>query len=198
MITDVDTTIPELPLKDIVFRVHRDIRFSNDRTPYKPYFSVAWSRTGRKGPYGHYYLHLQPGNNFLGGGIWHAEAPALAAMRSAIDRHPERLMGVLEGEALRGFMDVKRKGEAVGKFVGMNAEDALKTAPKGFAKDHKNIELLRLRSFAVKRMLTDDDVLGDNVVDVVAGLFKKVEPLVCFSSPGSECGMTANDDRLHI
>lgn len=67
IVCDKDSTIPELPIKDIIYRIYRDMRFSSDPTPYKPYFSVTWSRTGRKGPYAHYYLHLQPdGGSFFG------------------------------------------------------------------------------------------------------------------------------------
>jgi len=67
IVCDKDSTIPDLPIKDIIYRIYRDMRFSSDPTPYKPYFSVTWSRTGRKGPYAHYYLHLQPGGgSFFG------------------------------------------------------------------------------------------------------------------------------------
>lgn len=63
---EVDETIPELPPKDIIFRIYRDVRFSKDPTPYKPHFSAAWSRTGRKGPYAAYYIQIAPGRSFLG------------------------------------------------------------------------------------------------------------------------------------
>ena len=66
-VSEKDPTIPELPIKDIIFRIYRDMRFSSDPTPYKPYFSATWSRTGRKGPYAHYYIHIQPnGESFFG------------------------------------------------------------------------------------------------------------------------------------
>ncbi|KAG9616437.1 hypothetical protein KCU69_g23683, partial [Aureobasidium melanogenum] len=70
-LTKIDDTIPELPLKDVVnldeqvFRIYRDIRFSKDPTPYKPYFSAAWSRTGRKGPYAAYYVQISPNDSFV-------------------------------------------------------------------------------------------------------------------------------------
>jgi uncharacterized protein (DUF2461 family) len=69
IVCDKDSTIPDLPIKDIIYRIYRDMRFSSDPTPYKPYFSVSWSRTGRKGPYAHYYLHLQPGGGSFFGEI---------------------------------------------------------------------------------------------------------------------------------
>ncbi|TKA69863.1 hypothetical protein B0A55_08920 [Friedmanniomyces simplex] len=66
-LVEIDDTVPELPVKDVVFRIYRDVRFSPDPTPYKPYFSAAWSRTGRKGPYAHYYIQISPNNEtFVG------------------------------------------------------------------------------------------------------------------------------------
>ena len=69
-IIEKDDTIPELPPKDLVFRIYRDVRFSPDPTPYKSHFSAAWSRTGRKGPYACYYLQIKPKGSFLGAGVW--------------------------------------------------------------------------------------------------------------------------------
>ncbi|KAJ6788357.1 hypothetical protein PWT90_07297 [Aphanocladium album] len=92
-VSEADATVPELPSKDVVFRIYRDTRFSKDPTPYKPHFSAAWSRTGRKGPYACYYIHCEPGagsHSFLGGGLWHPEAGHVHKMRRSIDRHPER------------------------------------------------------------------------------------------------------------
>jgi hypothetical protein len=80
IVCEKDSTIPELPIKDIIYRIYRDMRFSSDPTPYKPYFSVTWSRTGRKGPYAHYYLHIQPdGESFFG------ETDALAHSPTMVD-----------------------------------------------------------------------------------------------------------------
>lgn len=66
-----DETLPQLPVKDLSFRIYRDIRFSKEKTPYKPHYSAAFSRTGRKGPYAGYYVHCEPGSCFVGGGLWH-------------------------------------------------------------------------------------------------------------------------------
>jgi len=76
----IDETIPELPLKDTVYRIYRDTRFSKDPTPYKPYFSAAWSRTGRKGPYAVYYLHCEPDT--------HAQRSASAKLTSKAKSRP--------------------------------------------------------------------------------------------------------------
>ncbi|KAB8337231.1 hypothetical protein FH972_021533 [Carpinus fangiana] len=66
-ISEADETVPELPVKDVVFRIYRDVRFTSDPTPYKTHFSAAWSRTGRKGPFAAYHVQIKPnGNSFVG------------------------------------------------------------------------------------------------------------------------------------
>lgn len=132
VICEKDPTVPELPIKDIIFRIYRDIRFSPDPTPYKSYFSVAWSRTGRKGPYAHYYLHIQPGNSFLGGGYWNADSATLGCLREDIDQRSHQLKSVLMGDKLRKcfFPVAKDEKKVIAAFCAMNAESALKTRPK--------------------------------------------------------------------
>lgn len=133
-IAEVDETIPELPPKDLVFRIYRDVRFSSDPTPYKPHFSAAWSRTGRKGPYACYYVHIQPGERcFLGSGLWHPDAAPVALLRTEIDQRSERLRGVLMEPRMRKqiFGGVaKDEKKAVRAFCEQNKENALKTKPK--------------------------------------------------------------------
>ena len=80
-----DTTITGLMSKDCMFRINRDIRFSNDKTPYKAHFGASIKRGGRKSPFTGYYFHLEPGASFVGGGMWMPEAPALKNMRQEID-----------------------------------------------------------------------------------------------------------------
>lgn len=126
--------MPELPAKDVVFRIYRDTRFSKDPTPYKTHFSAAWSRTGKKGPYAVYYLHVQPGGSSLvGGGLYYPPAEPLARVRASIDERPARWRRVLNDAAFRrAFLDGAAPGEegAVAEFVRRNREGALKTRPK--------------------------------------------------------------------
>ncbi|KAI5846204.1 hypothetical protein BZA05DRAFT_476299 [Tricharina praecox] len=193
----VDDTIPELPVKDLVFRIHRDIRFSNDQTPYKTYFSAAWSRTGRKGPYACYYLQIKPGETIAAGGLWHPEAQALGLIRRSIDKHPERLKRVLTGEgfATEFFGKSKRNEKNMVKsFVAANAAYALKTAPKNYPKDHKDIALLRLKSFTVSKTLDDKDVLSPEFLNRVLDMFKNMEPLITYLNRVIKPDAGDNDD----
>ncbi|KAK1767670.1 hypothetical protein QBC33DRAFT_490911 [Phialemonium atrogriseum] len=158
-IIEVDDSIPELPFKDVNFRIYRDIRFSSDPTPYKPHFSAAWSRTGRKGPYACYYVHMEPGKCFVGGGLWHPDGGALHKLRASIDERPRRWRRVLaDGAFRRTFLPAARDADeesAVKAFAGANAENALKTKPKGFVAEHRDIELLKLRNFTVGKKIPD-------------------------------------------
>ncbi|KAH6617067.1 hypothetical protein F5144DRAFT_659828 [Chaetomium tenue] len=182
-----DPTIPELPFKDVNFRIYRDIRFSNDPTPYKPHFSAAFSRTGRKGPYACYYVHLEPtpGSSFVGGGLWHPDGGALQRLRASIDERPGRWRRVLNEGGFKGrFLGLGVGGEKVGgggggkgrkggrgrkggedgdgdggsgggeeqalkAFAEKNKEGALKTRPKGFNPEHRDMQLLKLKNFTV-------------------------------------------------
>ncbi|KAK7753636.1 hypothetical protein SLS62_004494 [Diatrype stigma] len=176
-ITEADETIPELPLKDVIFRIYRDIRFSKDPTPYKPHYSAAWSRTGRKGPYACYYVHAEPGSCFVGGGLWHPDGEALARLRASIDERPHRLRRVLARPAFRRtFLPAAAADEAsvLAAFAAANQENALKTKPKGFHPDHRDIELLKLRNYTVGKKI-DDSVLTsedaqDQIMEIISSM----------------------------
>ncbi|OAX79010.1 hypothetical protein ACJ72_06674 [Emergomyces africanus] len=182
-IMEKDSTIPELPAKDLVFRIYRDVRFSNDPTPYKPHFSAAWSRTGRKGPYAAYYVHLEPGKCFVGSGLWNPEASKLALLRQDIDQNSRRIRNVLNAVDVRNeiFNGVpKTEKEAILAFVSQNQQSALKTKPKGYDADNKNIDLLRLRSFTLSKKIQDKDMLGPKALDRVARIVEILVPFVTY------------------
>ncbi|GFF50505.1 hypothetical protein IFM46972_09061 [Aspergillus udagawae] len=118
----VDATIPELPPSDIVFRIYRDIRFSRDQRPYKvelsfvlsfatSHFSAAFSRTGRRRPYACYYLHLDPGSSYVGGGLWAPEPQTIQLLRQSIDERSEEWRQVLSSEPFMSmFLPTTQEG----------------------------------------------------------------------------------------
>ncbi|PVH98369.1 hypothetical protein DM02DRAFT_477706, partial [Periconia macrospinosa] len=167
-ITELDATVPELPVKDIT------------------HFSAAWSRTGKKGPYAAYYVQIEPGGgSFVGGGLWQPEAGALSALRRDIDRRPQRIKGVLNDAGMRraffGGVAANDK-KTVKAFVNqsMNSSTALKKHPKGYDANHKDIELLRLRSFTVGTKLRDDEVVGEGGLERIAQLISCMVPFITY------------------
>ncbi|ORY12291.1 hypothetical protein BCR34DRAFT_563868 [Clohesyomyces aquaticus] len=186
-VIEADETVPELPVKDIIFRIYRDVRFSKDQTPYKPHFSAAWSRTGRKGPYAGYYVQIQPGGkSFVGGGLWQPGAQPLALLRRDIDRKPHKIKHVLGDVGIRkAFLggvanDDKKVVEA---FTNQpeNRSSALKKHPKGYENAHKDIKLLRLKSFTLGTKLSDGEVIGSQGLERIAELVGCMVPFVSYS-----------------
>ncbi|KAF2839818.1 hypothetical protein M501DRAFT_917038, partial [Patellaria atrata CBS 101060] len=177
---EVDETIPELPVKDIIFRIYRDVRFSKDQTPYKGYYQRTDLGTG---PYAAYYLQIKPNGSYVGGGLWQPESQPLAALRMNINQDSSQIKSVLINSQLRkeflgGISNDETK--AVKAFAGQNAENALKSRPQGYDADHKDIELLRLRSFTIGRKLGDDEVLGAKGFARMAHLLSCLVPFITY------------------
>lgn len=156
------TTIDEVePLKK--YRIYRDIRFSADKTPYKNHFSMF---AGRLKPNyrGGYYLHIEPGNSFIGIGFFGPEKDDLLRIRKEIELDNE-LQQILESQEIK---------KAFGKLEG----EELKTAPKGFDKNHERIHLIRKKQFLLTHQLSDKEVLSSNFEQKVVEIFHTARPFL--------------------
>ncbi len=126
-----------------LFRIHRDTRFSKDKSPYKTWAAVQFRHeAGRDAHAPCYYLHLAPGEVFVGAGIWHPDRPALDAIRAAIDEYATDWVKARDG-VLR---------------AGWNLEgDALKRIPRGYDAEHPLADDLRRKDFIAVRRLNEND-----------------------------------------
>ncbi|KAF5677997.1 hypothetical protein FCIRC_6598 [Fusarium circinatum] len=184
-VISADETIPELPIKDVIFRIHRDIRFSKDPTPYKPHFSAAWSRTGRKGPYACYYIHCEPKRSFIGGGLWCPSGNQMQKLRASIDERPNRWRRALNDEAFKRTFLPKAANKsdphaALLAFAEKNKENALKTKPKGFTAEHRDIALLKLRNFTVGTQIDDNIFYQDDAQEKISEIIRPMVGYVSF------------------
>ncbi|KAA1474586.1 hypothetical protein DENSPDRAFT_841191 [Dentipellis sp. KUC8613] len=171
-LTEVDPQIPPLPPKDVIHRIYRDIRFSNDKTPYKTGFSASFSRSGRKG----IFAALKSGNESLvAAGSWCPGKNELATIRAHIGRNSSRLRAILSEPTFVSYFGKPKPGKRQSIF-GM--EDELKVAPKGVDKNHKDIDLLKCRSFAVVHRFTDEVVLQPDFMDELMKVVEAAKPLV--------------------
>lgn len=131
-------------------RIYRDVRFSSDKTPYKKSFSFSTSRGGRKGIWAAYHLSISPNNrSLLACGVWQPAKNELASIRHSFKTDPQGFRDVISHPE---FVDLFGPPKAHPKGTRQNVfgnDDALKVAPKGVEKDHKDIDLLKLRSVAV-------------------------------------------------
>jgi uncharacterized protein (TIGR02453 family) len=163
-----DPAIGHLEANKCTFRINRDIRFSNDKTPYKTNLAATMSPGGKKSFTAGYYLHIEPGGSFVAGGMWQPEAPLLQAIRQEIDYNAEEF---------RAIIDKKDFKKHFGKLYD---GDKLKTVPKGYDKTHPEIDLLRHRSFLAEHYFTDKEILSDDFLDQVVTMNKGMLPLNVF------------------
>ncbi|MBL0741564.1 DUF2461 domain-containing protein [Chryseolinea lacunae] len=161
-----DASLQGLDPKKLSFRIYRDVRFSKDKTPYKTNMSVALSSTGKGMGTPGYYFQLEPGNkSFVAVGLFQPIPENLAKIRQEID---------YTGETLGKIVNDKKFKSVFGKFWD---EDALKTVPKGYAKDHPHIEWLKLKSFIVTHEFTDSEVLDKKFLKKLVDTMRAAKPL---------------------
>src|SRR4051812_46071466 len=96
-----DPSITGLTARDCLFRINRDIRFSKDKRPYKSHFGATIKRGGRKSVYAGYYFHLEPGQSFVGGGLWIPEPAQLKNLRQEIDYNWDEFEGIIKNKTFK-------------------------------------------------------------------------------------------------
>ena len=145
-----------------MFRIYRDVRFSKDKTPYKTHFAGSLSRAG-KALRGGYYLRIRPGETFIAAGFWEPNKEDLFRIRKELETDAREFMDVIGNEGFR-----KIWGELVG--------EELKTAPKGFDKEHPDIDLIRRKQFIFVRNFSDKQVLSPDFLHTVDESFSSIRP----------------------
>jgi uncharacterized protein (TIGR02453 family) len=152
--------------KDCMFRIYRDVRFSNDKSPYKTTFSAHISEQNRRGGPPGYYLEIDhTGTMLAAGGIWMPEPKTLARLRDSIAEHPQRLQKVLR---TRGFR--KTFGDLQG--------DRLTRPPRGYSDATPLIEYIKLKSFIVWRERDVRTATHDDALAWLTDSFRAARPLV--------------------
>ena len=167
--------------KNPVMRVYRDTRFSKDKTPYKRHWGGGFQREGKERR-GGYYWHVEPGGikqwdefdekseAFVGGGFWSPEREDLARIREELAQDHEDFCKLLSGT------------KVADSFDGLHQGEKLKTAPKGYAKDHPAIDLLNHKSFVLVRHFTKQEVASEDFSKQVAKTFADMRPFLDYMS----------------
>lgn len=164
-IAKFDPSVKSLDPKHCVFRINRDIRFSNDKTPYKTHLSADISPGGKKISSAGYYIHIQPGASFLAGGVWQPPTPQLNAIRQEIDYNTPAFKKILNDKNFKKY------------FGTLSEEDKVKTTPKGYEKTHPEIEILKLKSFLVIHDFKEQEILSKHFLNECQDIFKAIYPL---------------------
>lgn len=167
-VSKFDASVAATDPKKSVFRIYRDIRFSKDKTPYKTNMGFYMSKGGIKLPTAGYYIHLQPGESFLGGGIWMPEGEQLNKIRQEIDYNFSNFKKILNAPSFK-----KTFGE-------LSTESKLSRPPKNYEENNPAIEFLKLKSFTAGASLTDAQVLSPGFVKEAAKILKTLHPFISF------------------
>ncbi len=154
--------------KATLFRIYRDVRFSKDKSPYKNNFGMGFSRATKK-LRGGYYLHIEPGASFAGGGFWQPNTQDLKRIRDEFAADDKPIRKIMADATFQ-------------KYFGAIQGDELKTAPRGFDKDGPALDLIRKKSFTVHRTFTDKEITGANFLQEVKLTFEAMRPYFNYMS----------------
>ena len=151
-----------------VFRIYRDVRFSKDKAPYKNNFGIHFTRATSQRR-GGYYLHIEPGKSFVGGGFWAPEPKDLKRIRDEIAFDDKPLRKIIKHKTFVNY------------FGTLNGEE-LKTAPSGYDRDHPAIDLIRKKQFIIGRNFKDKEVTAPGFLKEVILTFEAMRPFFNYMS----------------
>ncbi|HEX4888278.1 MAG TPA: DUF2461 domain-containing protein [Luteibaculaceae bacterium] len=161
-IQSFDDILPVEPKKTI-FRIYRDVRFSKDKTPYKTHIAAVIDRGQKWQNKCGFYIHIEPGNVFVGGGAWEPNKESLKAIRQEIDYNGDELLGIVNTP------------EFIETFGSMGG-DKLKKAPKDYDPNHTHIEFLKHKQFLISRKFSDKDAQQPDFLDQLVQTYQRSIP----------------------
>jgi len=169
----LNEVISGLNKKDVIeegklFRIYRDVRFSKDKQPYKNHYGIHFVRAGKERR-GGYYLQIQPGESFVGGGFWSPSPEDLKRIRDEF---------AYDAKPMRKIIASKSFISNFGKLEG----EELKTAPSGYERDNPAIDLIRRKQFLISRKFKDKEVLDAGFHKEVVKTFEAMRPFFDYMS----------------
>lgn len=166
-----DKTIASIKAKDCLFRINRDIRFSKDKSPYKTNFGASINKDGRKAfSSAGYYFHLEPGQCFLGGGIYHPMPEALNKIRQEIDYSFDEFKKILSAKKFKTiYGDLDRSHDFV-----------MSRLPKGYEPDNPAAGYLKFKSYLTITEFKDSELTSKTLLKKTTDAFETLKPLIDF------------------
>lgn len=166
-----DRTIASLKAKDCLFRINRDVRFSKDKSPYKTNFGASINKGGKKAfSTAGYYFHLEPGQCFVGGGIYQPMPDELKKVRQEIDYNFNDFKKIIGAKKFKTFYGDLDKSK----------EFLLSRVPKGYEPDNPAAEYLRLKSYIAMVELKDEGLTSKDLVKKTVAAFEALQPFIQF------------------
>ena len=148
-----------------MFRIYRDTRFSNDKTPYKTWLGARlYHERSRQVPAPTFYMHIQPGSSFVGGGLWHPASPTLTRVRDFLVDNPASWKKAVHNKRFSENFEI--------------GSDALSRPPRGYDPKHELIEDIKRKDFAAWREFDDSEACSSELRDILIAGFKGVAPML--------------------
>lgn len=160
-----DPSITSLEVKDCMFRINRDVRFSKDKSPYKSNIAFMIAPGGKKSAKSCYYFHIEPGNCFVAGGIYMPMPEQLKSLRQEIDYSGDELKKIFSSKEFRKY------------FTGFDEEAKLVRMPQGYTEDNAYAEWLKLKSFTVTTHFEDTLLSNKDIVKKITDSFTQLYKL---------------------
>jgi len=158
-----DKEITGVLVKDSVFRIYRDVRFSPDKSPYKTHMGAFIARGGKNSARGGYYVHFEPDHSLFAGGIWCPDAPLLKVLRQDIFDNIDEFKSIIEDPKFA-------------RYFTMDGEK-LKKVPAPFPKDSPASEWVKYKSYTPVCLVPDDFFFGADATKKCLDRLKLLLPL---------------------
>lgn len=171
-----DSTLLNLSPKDCTFRINRDVRFSKNKDPYKTNMGAYFVKGGKKSNLAGFYLHCEPGNSFVGGGLYMPEPDKIKKIRQEIDYN------WVEFQKILNHKEFKKEYGNLSFEEGMG----LQREPRGYEKDNPAIEYIKLKNWIVSAPLNDTELTNQHLVKRITEAFTALQPLVRFLNAALE------------
>ena len=176
-LSDIDRTISSafLDPKKCITRLNRDLRFAKDKTPYKTDYYIVLNKNGKNSPSAFYFLHIEPDNCFVGGGVYNPQPEQLKKIRQEIDYAFDEWTAIVNDKFFKKTFP-----------SGINNSGVLSRTPKEFNESNRAIEFLKMKGFYTMEKLTDKEIMSNDTFAKINSCYKTTKPLVDFLNRGME------------
>jgi len=172
---DVNISNANLTANKCITRLNRDLRFSKDKTPYKTDYYIILNKDGKNSPSAFYYLHIEPENCFVGGGIYNPTKEPLDKIRQAIDCSFNQWKKITKNKQFKEHFP-----------SGIHSSGILKKIPRGFDEDSPAKEYLKMKGFYSMEKLMDEELMSSEIFGRIINYFKTAKPLIDFLNQAIE------------
>lgn len=172
---DIGIEKADLDPKKCITRLNRDLRFSKDKTPYKTDYYIILNQKGKNSSSAFYYVHIEPNNCFVGGGVYNPQPNELKKIRNKINNSFGEWHKIISNQEFE-----KRFPS------GIHNSGVLLRSPKEFDENNPAIEFLKMKGFYTQESISDKEMQSNLVLEKIIDYFKYVKPLVDYLNDAIE------------